>query len=285
LLKKYKVDLIWLEYEALPWLPDFFENFISDNKTPLVVDYDDAIFHRYDAHKNSIVRWTFGKKISSIMRRADLVIAGNRYIQEYALAIGSTQVELLPSVVDTNRYQNRPSDNGVPTSIGWVGSPATAPNLQFLEPVIREIAKTRNVDFIALGANPSQLEGMPIRSISWSEENEVEQISKFDIGIMPLPDELFERGKCGYKLIQCMACFKPVVASPVGVNSEIVRDGVNGFLAMTHAEWITSLTRLIDDPSLRLRMGEAARNLVESQFSLQVTAPKLEQLLRRVANQ
>jgi len=121
--------------------------------------------------------------------------------------------------------------------------------------------------------------GLPVEARSWSEASEVAEIQQFDIGIMPLPDEPFERGKCGYKLIQYMACGKPVVASPVGANTSIVRDGIEGFLASTDAEWMQLLGILCDDNALRQRMGAAGRVRVEAEYSLQVAAPHLERLL------
>jgi len=115
--------------------------------------------------------------------------------------------------------------------------------------------------------------------VIWTEKSEVEEIQKFDIGIMPLEDKLFERGKCGYKLIQCMACGKPVVASPVGANTEVVRDAVDGYWASSNSEWVISLLELIDDSSKRKKMGLAARLRVEEYYSLNKASKKLQKLL------
>ena len=117
----------------------------------------------------------------------------------------------------------------------------------------------------------------------WDEATETGEIGKFDVGIMPLPDNPWERGKCGFKLIQYMACGKPVVASPVGVNREIVVDGVNGFLASSHDEWVRALERLKSDPELRRTMGANGRRMVEEKYCLQVTAPRLHRLLLEAA--
>jgi len=134
----------------------------------------------------------------------------------------------------------------------------------------------------SLIATTNQLDDISIAAIKWTGESEVREIQNFDIGIMPLPDEPFARGKCGYKLIQCMACGLPVVASPIGANAEIVRDGIEGFWASSQADWVSVLTRLIDDSSLRTNMGKAGRERVESAYSLNVIASKLEGLLRSV---
>jgi glycosyltransferase involved in cell wall biosynthesis len=136
--------------------------------------------------------------------------------------------------------------------------------------------------FTAIGIDAAAL-GLPMDSVPWSEQTEAQDIARLDVGIMPLVDAPFERGKCGYKLIQYMACGLPVVASPVGVNRQIVEHGVNGFLAETPEQWATALRTLCADPALRARMGAAGRRKVEQHYSLQVTAPRLVQILRRAA--
>jgi glycosyltransferase involved in cell wall biosynthesis len=279
-----RFNIVWVEKELLPWLPAWLELNLLPQHISLVVDYDDAIFHQYDQHQSALVRWLLGNKIDTVMHRANLVIAGNSYLADRARQAGARQVEILPTVVDTTRYCvfSRLDNNQV--TIGWIGSPATAHYLQLIAPALREVGKIRKVRLVAVGANASQLEGLPIEAVQWTEESEVEQIQHFDIGIMPLPDEPFERGKCGYKLIQCMACGKPVVASPIGANAEIVRDGVEGFWASSQADWISMLTRLIDDSSLRISMGSAGRARVENVYSLNVATVKLEQLLFSVSS-
>ena len=275
-------DAVWVEKEMLPWVPAGVElgKFLRD--IPLVVDYDDAVFHRYDQHRRAIVRTVLGRKIDAVMRRANLVMAGNEYLANRARHAGAQRVEILPTVVDTERYQTRPPPESPIITVGWMGSPATAHYLHRLAPALQTLAATRTIRWVAVGANPAQLKSLPFTVWPWTEASEVADIQPFDIGIMPLPDEPFERGKCGYKLIQYMACGKPVVASPVGVNSVIVRNGVEGFLASSTDEWIASLQKLVDDSALRKQMGQVGRARVETEYSLQVTAPKLECLLRSV---
>lgn len=284
MLKVRNFDLVWVEKEMLPWIPDWIELGLFPASVPLVVDYDDAVFHRYDQCQSSLIRWLLGNKIDAIMRRANLVIPGNSYLADHARQAGAKWVEILPTVVDTTRYHLASGPNSKQVTIGWIGSPATAHYLKLIAPALLEVVKIRNVRLVAVGANANQLEGLPIDVVTWTEESEVEQIQYFDIGIMPLPDEPFERGKCGYKLIQCMACGKPVVATPIGANAQIVRDGVEGFWALSQADWVSVLTRLIDDSSLRVRMGEAGRTRVENTYSLNVAAVKLEQLLLSAAD-
>lgn len=282
MLRASRFDLVWVEKEMLPWLPSCIELGLLPSAVSLVVDYDDALFHRYDRHRWAAVRFVLGRKIDAVMRRADLVLVGNDYLGERAIQAGARRIELLPTVVDAARYYVSLTAQDQPVTIGWIGSPSTARHLKLIAPALQELIASRGVRLVAVGANPAQLQNLPIEVRPWSEDTEVAEIQQFDIGIMPLPDEPFERGKCGYKLIQYMACGKPVVASPVGVNAVIVRPGIDGFLATTAAEWSKSLRMLCDDSLLRQRMGVAGRARMEKEYSLQVVAPRLEQLLRSI---
>jgi glycosyltransferase involved in cell wall biosynthesis len=284
ILKVRHFDLVWVEYEMLPWLPDWIEFSLLPGGVPLVVDYDDAIFHRYDQHRLALVRRVLGKKIDVVMCRAALVIVGNDYLGAYARQAGAQRIEMLPTVVDGTRYAVIEKEDASPVTIGWIGSPTTAQYLKLVAPALRAMIASHNARFVAIGANPSQLQDLPIEIRPWSEDTEAAEIQQFDIGIMPLPDDLWERGKCGYKLIQYMASGKPVVASPVGVNRVIVRQGVNGFLANTESEWCNSLSLLCEDAAFRKRMGDAGRSRMERDYSLQVAAPRLAELLRSVVN-
>ncbi len=146
--------------------------------------------------------------------------------------------------------------------------------------MLRVLAENHGVVVRAVGAGREAERDRfrDLELIEWSEANEVAEVQSFDIGIMPLQDQPFERGKCGYKLIQYMSCGLPVVASPVGVNAEIVREGFNGFLASNEDEWREALTMLITDGVLRDRMGRAGREIVVERYSLVSQAPRLVEL-------
>ncbi len=278
-LRENGFDLIWLEKELLPWLPWWLEFVLLPRHLPIIVDYDDAVFHRYDTHRFSLVRGMLGKKIDEIMRRADIVVVGNEYLWHHAEDAGARRIELLPTVVDTDRYTFQIAAPKRLITIGWIGSPSTTKHLRIVSSVLKEIVSTHRTCIIAVGANAEQLKDLPVEVRPWSEETEVREILQFDIGIMPLPDGSFERGKCGYKLIQYMACGKPVVASPVGANRVIVHDGTEGFLTKDYSEWFQALGRLIRDHQLRARMGISGRKRVEEDYSLRVVGPKLHNLL------
>jgi glycosyltransferase involved in cell wall biosynthesis len=275
-----KYDLVWIEKEVLPWLPALPEFIFASAGIRYVVDYDDAVFHNYDLHPNRLVRSLLGKKIGRVMSRASLVLAGNEYLAEHARLAGARHVEYLPTVVDLNRYTSgKQTASGVFT-IGWIGSAWTSRYLPMVESALRQVCRNGAVRLLLIGSGPVTLADVPVEIRPWSEQREVSDIQQCDVGIMPLHDDAYERGKCGYKLIQYMACRLPVVASPVGVNSTIVECGKNGFLAATEKQWIDALEQLHNDFNLRNSMGERGRCKVEEEYSLQVHAPRLASLLR-----
>ncbi len=282
-----RLDAIWMEKDALPWLPAALELGLIPKSTPLVLDYDDAVFHQYDLHPSPLVRTLLARKHQALMQRATVVVAGNQYIADYARRAGARRVELLPTVVDLDRYSPAgwpPSErHNVLTTAGWIGQRSTA---SFLGPLTKVMERLRHdglMQFRAIGIDARALD-LPMASEAWGEDTEVDSIRRLDIGIMPLEDGPFERGKCGYKLIQYMACGLPVVASPVGANAVIVEHGINGFLATTPAEWETTLRTLAADPALRRRLGEAGRAKVEREYCLQVTAPLLAGWLKQAVD-
>ncbi|WP_298268352.1 glycosyltransferase family 4 protein [Geobacter sp.] len=282
MLQSGQFDLVWVEKEMLPWVPGLIEIGFFPPKVPLLVDYDDAVFHRYDLHRFPIVRTLLGSKIDSIMQLAEVVIVGNPYLRDRAKQAKAKRIEMIPTVVDASRYAVALTAIKQPVTIGWIGSPATDRYLSLVMSVIQKTKISHNIRAVAVGASGEHLAGSSIEIRAWTDENEVAEIQQFDIGIMPLHDEEWERGKCGYKLIQYMACGKPVVASPVGVNSIIVQHGVNGFLARNELEWLQAFELLCNDPLLRQNFGRAGRAHVEKEYSLDVMAPKLEEVLRSV---
>jgi glycosyltransferase involved in cell wall biosynthesis len=185
-------------------------------------------------------------------------------------------------VIDLHKYAVTPQPHNDVFSIGWIGSRSSAMHLKTIQPALRELCQSTCVRVTAIGAPAFTLEGVWFETKCWDKATEIQELQKFHIGIMPLPDSPWERGKCGFKLIQYMACARPVVGSPVGVNRQIIEDGINGFHATSMTEWIRAVQLLMRDTALRQRMGEAGRAKVEQHYCLQVTAPKLMQLLHEV---
>jgi glycosyltransferase involved in cell wall biosynthesis len=277
---RMKYDLIWLEKEALPWLPTFME-IARLQGIPYVADYDDAWFHRYESHWASPL---LGHKIDAVMRVAHTVVAGNDYLARRARQAGARAVEIVPTAIDLDRYRDLPAASANETlTIGWIGIPLNAHYLAMIAPALRAAATPLSLQVVGAPV-PPELSGIRAESFPWTEETEVARIAAFDVGIMPLTDTPFERGKCAYKLLQVMAAGKPVIASPVGANRQVVQHGVNGFLAETPDEWVEAI-RTLADPDLRRRMGAAARRTVEDQYSTAIVAPRLATILSRAARE
>ncbi len=280
LMKARKFDLLWIEKELFPDLPGWFEYLLNFFGIRYVVDYDDAIFHNYDLSTNPWRR-LLGSKIDAVMRNASLVVCGNGYLADRAVSAGARQIAVLPTVIDLTRYSVRSSAYSEKIVVGWVGSAATVKYLDIALPALRELSKEYSVQLRVIGAEFSA-QGIEVDCRPWSENDEVRQIQKFDIGIMPLADSHWERGKCGYKLIQYMACGVPVIASPIGVNEVIVEDGASGYLARDLDAWLDALRRFASDSTTRKVFGSRGRQLVEERYCLQVIAPHLAKLLKDV---
>jgi len=286
LLGRHQYDLIWIEKEALPWIPACIERLLLKG-VPYILDYDDAVFHQYDQHHNPIVRFFFGNRIDSLMAGARLVNAGNDYLANRARTAGAQRVELVPTVVDVSKYDpesTSQSSQGDLPRIVWIGSPSTSWYLEMLQEPLRDLSRVLPFSLRIIGADGFEMKGVNVELCPWSEETEVKLIRDCTIGVMPLHNSSWEQGKCGYKLIQYMACGLPVVASPVGVNCKIIEHGVNGFLANSRDEWYSNLKILLDDFELQRQFGFNGRKSVEKDYCVQVQAPRLVQMFRDVVS-
>lgn len=288
LMARRQFDMVWIEKEALPWWPLWLELALLHG-VPYVLDYDDAIFHSYDQHANSWVRSLFGRRLDGLMAQSALVVGGNKFLAQRARDAGAPWVEVVPTVIDLARYPYPPQtseiarvalsvSDGLPRVV-WIGSPSTVRYLQLIREPLQALAARQPFVLRVIGGGVVELPGVQVEVVAWTEATEVENISACQVGVMPLLDSLWERGKCGYKLIQYMACGLPVVASAVGVNRQIVEHGVNGFLAETSEQWAEALQMLLADAGLRQRMGQVGRLKVEQQYCIQATAPILSQFL------
>jgi glycosyltransferase involved in cell wall biosynthesis len=278
-----KFDLIWIEKELFPNLPAWFEQMLNACGIRYIVDYDDAIFHNYDLNPHPAMR-LLAKKIDKVMRNSTLVVCGNAYLADRAHSANARKVEIIPTVIDLERYDMLRPPERDHVVVGWIGSPFTVKYLDVVLPALEALASEFPLKLRVIGAQFAS-SGLAIDCRPWSEASEVSEIQDFDIGIMPLRDSPWERGKCGYKLIQYMACGKPVIASPVGVNQELVSDGVNGYLASTVDDWVNAFRALIANPHSQLLMGAKGRTLVEQRYCLQATAPRLARLFRDALSQ
>lgn len=285
LLRYGSFDLIWIEKEIFPWLPACAESVLNRVGIPLVVDFDDAIFHRYDKNHSQMVRCLLGKKINHVVKCASLVIGGNQYLCGYFKNAGAQWVELLPSVIDLERYHpSPPQASKAPFTIGWIGSPTTSTYLYKIAPVLSSFIKSSGSRLVLVGSGNFKYDALPVEIKQWREDREVQDVYEFDVGIMPLDDSPWAMGKCGYKLIQYMACAKPVIATKNDANNRIVQDGVSGFLVESERDWQKALRRLHSNADLRKKMGDCGRRIVEKNFCVQKTADLLSSWFWRLHN-
>ena len=283
-LRRRRYDLVFLYREAMPIGPPVIESMLAATGVPLVYDFDDAVFlpNTSDANR-AIAALKFPGKTGAIIRRCHEVIAGNEYLASYARRFNRS-VHVIPTAVDVDRFVPRlaPRPTGAPLVIGWNGTPTTAAYLDPLRPILDGLRGAAAFRFRVAGAGAGLSFGAAeIEIAPWSLGREVELFNTCDIGVYPLPDDEWARGKCGFKAIQFMACGVPVVASPVGVNREIVQHGVNGFLASTAEEWHGALSRLMEDADLRARIGAAGRRTIQERYALHVTAPRVAAVFSR----
>jgi glycosyltransferase involved in cell wall biosynthesis len=265
-------DLIVIEKELFPYIPAYFEWLLKVFRKKYIVDYDDAIFHHYDLNRNRIVKYFLRDKIKKVIKYSSAVIVGNNYLYEYAIK-WNKNVIMIPSVVSSNLYNSVKSENKENNFvIGWIGSPTTS---YYLLPLIEVFRKLQNphIKFKFIGVDKkivNHFNGISVELVDWNPETEISDIKSFSVGIMPLNDTPWSRGKCGFKLIQYMACGIPVVASSVGANCDIVINDYTGFLAENNDDWFKYLNLLSKDLVLQKRMGEAGLSIFEDKYSVEI---------------
>ena len=281
-------DLVLVYREMFPIGPALVERLLAlPGAPPIVFDFDDAIFLPSVSDANRLIAaLKFPGKVASIVRLSDRVIAGNEFLASFARRYNDA-VTVIPTSVDTTKFVPRAdADRGDGRSpvVGWIGSPTTGTYIRGLARVLKQVRERHPFTLRVSGTGePLVIDGLDCENIPWALDREVALFNTCDIGIYPLEDDEWARGKCGFKAIEFMACGVPVVASAVGVNREIIQDGVNGFLASTEREWVDKLGRLLADAALRRRFAAAGRQTIEASYSLRVHAPKLAATLRQVA--
>lgn len=277
-------DAVYLYNEAAIVGPPVFEHLIKRSNVPLIFDFDDAIFLPSAGSANGLFRLLkFPRKTRTICRLASHVIVGNTYLADYVRQFNE-RVTVVPSTIDLEKYriERRADENGSPV-VGWSGSLSTLPYLRSLAGALSKLAREERFRLRVIGAEGPRIAGVEVESLPWRASTEAADLSTIDIGIMPLPDNEWTRGKCGMKALQYMSLGIPAVCSPVGVNTSIIRDGENGFVASTEEEWVERLKRLLRSPSLRTRLGTAGRLTVEANYSTSVHAPRVYEILKSVA--
>jgi glycosyltransferase involved in cell wall biosynthesis len=262
-------ELNIIEHQLFPYVPFLMENYFLPEK--FLVEFDDAI---YLTHPN---------KLPPLFQQARGIIAGNETLADYARRYNNN-VEVVPTVVNTALFQPKKKKLHSKLRIGWSGLEYNFRYLQILKPVLMKLMDQSPIEFVVLSGSPPVDLGFPFSFEKWDPAREVEQLNSFDIGVMPLAIDEWTKGKCGMKILQYMALEIASVATPVGVTEQIIQHGINGYHALTTSDWEARLVKLIEDPQLRQRLGEAARETVVDFYSVQVWFPKLLGIYRKYAH-
>lgn len=267
-LRKY--DHIFIHREASMIGPPMFEWMIAKVlRRKFIYDFDDAIWlPNYSESNARFQRLKMYKKVNKIMKWANQISAGNDYLADYARQFNKN-VQVIPTTIDTENVHNTiGNQEQSPIVIGWTGSHTT---VKYIEEILESLDRLHDEYGIKLKviANlPPDFERPYMEFIKWSKQSEIEDLATFNIGIMPMEDSAWTQGKCGFKGLQYMALSIPAVMSDVGVNGQIVSDGINGMICTSQNDWYSKLKLLIEDASLRAELGKQGKKTVESKYSV-----------------
>lgn len=272
LFKVHQFDFIFIHREASPIGPPIFEWIIAKILLKKIIyDFDDAIWLPNTSDQNKIaagLKWHL--KVRQICQWSYKISCGNQYLCNFALQFNKNVV-LNPTTIDTKKIHNSalyPPDNNLKPVIGWTGTHSTLPYLEIIVPVLQQLELQYDFTFLVIANKTPDLPLKCLKFKFWSKETEIQDLMKFDIGLMPLNDDIWAKGKCGFKALQYMALEIPAVASPVGVNRSIVEDGVNGYLCDTSVEWYNKIEILLRNPELRVKLGQKGRHKVINNYSV-----------------
>jgi glycosyltransferase involved in cell wall biosynthesis len=276
-----RYDAVFMYREALMIGSTFFEKAFARAGARLLVDFDDAIWLPAVPESNPRLAWLKRPdKINEIMRLCDMVLVGNEYLADHARQYNAC-VKVVPTTVDTDRFSPLPRPERPFVEIGWSGSHSTVAHFRTVIPVLERIKQRYGdrVRFKLIGEPNFRHEALQLSGIAWSSATEVAELNTLDIGLMPLPDDLWAQGKCGLKGLTYMALEIATVMSPVGVNRQIIRHGENGLLAANEQAWFEALCSLIENPDQRKQLGQAARRTVVAQYSVVAQRDRYVQFL------
>ena len=269
-----KFDFIFIHREASPIGPPIFEWIIAKIcQGKIIYDFDDSIWLPNTSGSNKLVsglKWHH--KVASICKWSYKISCGNRFLMDFARHYNSN-IQLNPTTIDTNHYHNRVKDQcSEKVTIGWTGSHSTVRYLDLVGSILQTIEQEYPIEFRVISDLQPQLDLKSLQFTSWRKDTEVEDLLAINIGIMPLSEDAWSKGKCGFKALQYMSLGIPAVASPVGVNKEIIDDGINGYLCATDSDWKKALTILITDENLRVEMGKKAREKIVERYSVEANS-------------
>ncbi len=278
----WKYDYVFIHREASPIGPPIFEWLIAKLfRKKVIYDFDDAIWLANTSEENKLAaRLKWHQKVGSICKWSYKVSCGNDYLCDYARQFNQNVVHL-PTTIDTeNRHaqlKDQHTDNLV---IGWTGTHSTLKYLEPIVPVLQKLEKEFSFTFLVISNHEPTFRLDSLMYLPWKEETEVQDLLRMNIGLMPLTADKWSEGKCGFKALQYLALGIPAVASPVGVNTKIVQEGVTGFLCEEVNAWEPLLKKLLEDPELRAELGKNGRKLVEGIYSVEANCERFLSLFK-----
>ena len=281
-IRTRRYDAVLIHRAACIAGPAILERLVALLGRPIIYDFDDAIFRLHTTEANRGFGWLkFPGKTATICRISKHVVVGNAWLADYARQF-NPHVTIIPTSVDTDHYrpEKKNGSNGR-VIVGWTGSSTSQTHLEMFAPLLRELTARRDVELRVISDREPALPGVSYVWRPWSADTEVDELSYFDIGIMPMPDDEWSRGKCAAKALQYMGMGIPTVCSAVGANCEVIQHGQNGLLAVTSSEWMASLESLVDDPALRGRLGMMGRRTVEEGYSMRRCADLFARVVRQ----
>ncbi len=272
LVRSRQVDRIVVHREILPLAFNHYVRLLP-KRTELIFDFDDAVFlHTSGTGWRSRIAQPESTRL--LVERAAVTYAGNEYLADYARRF-SSNVRIVPTVLDTDRFAPLTKPARAKPVVGWVGSPSTSKYLELVLPALEQVAKHTPFTLRLVGAGRDfSVPNVEVENLVWREDEEVRAFQELDVGLYPLVDDAWSRGKCGFKAIQYMACGVPFAVSPVGVIQDMVREGVDGLWAQTSAQWVEHLTTLLTDAPLRAKLIASARERAVAKYSVNAIAPE-----------
>ena len=268
-----KFDIIFIHREALLTASTYFEKEFAKSSAKVVFDFDDAIWlPNFSSGNKALQLLKNPSKTEAIISSADMVFAGNDYLANYASAF-CENVKVIPTTIDTTHHKREKQNTSNRVCIGWTGTETTRNYLEIIKPIFQKLTSKYGdkIYFKVICVQPWSAEGIELKNEKWDKEKEIEQLEEIDIGVMPLTDDQWSRGKCGFKGLQYMAMESATIMSPVGVNKQIINHGENGYLASTDEDWFEQLSSLIENKELRLQIGKAGRDTVIKKYSVSST--------------
>jgi len=282
LSKPQKKDIVFVEYELIPYFFAWAEFYLKLRGIKYIVDYDDAIFHNYDESNNALVRFFLKSKIPKVMRLANHVITGSPYLTTFTTKYNK-QVTEIPTSVPMKKYERvEHSDAKNSFVVGWIGTRSTSNNLLLIKDALKEFSNRHSdVVFQFVGIDDRTAKILGVVPVKWEEEIEARLLSSFSVGIMPLVDNDFNKGKCGFKLIQYMACGLPTISTPLEANLKINRNK-NNLHATTNQEWFNAFEQVYNNQSDFAKIGESNRKDIANYYSVEANAPIYKIIFRNL---